>query len=266
VGKVKDSGKKCLCKSCGCDLPRRPQEYRKGDCTKCFQAKKKRVADDLLKRPCKTCGKPIGTKDKRQIACSKDCGHKGRTLEKTVVECSVCGKSILRYMKSLEIRSKFACSAECQRVVAGRAGKDWVAGSAKAKKRWLASESKRRLACSEWIQAVSRKLVSVRALVIDTKGWEYRVALRINASRSRRRRKRIEPKHSRTIEQAIKKVRNERKLFELSDWEKKVGYRLSSHKARRALKANAQKQVEGVASRCNDQSKWVQVCFEWVGD
>jgi hypothetical protein len=118
------------------------------------------------------------------------------------------------------------------------------------------------------MRKIRKKLDGCKESKVDTQSWEYRIALRISAASGRETRKRICHKPSRTIEQALSKIRQRRKLFELSDWEKKIGYKLSSHKARRARKSNAQKQrqVEGFGNAFQDQGKWVQVCFEWMGD
>jgi hypothetical protein len=118
------------------------------------------------------------------------------------------------------------------------------------------------------MRKIGKKLKKCKQSQVDTNGWKYRVALRLNAAGGRKRRKRVGAKASSTVEQALRKIREKRKLFELSDWEKKIGWKLSSHKARRARKENEQKlrQVEGVSSRCQDKGKWVQVCFEWVAD
>ena len=249
----------------------------KGRCCKCWGDDKERnrlKAAAMLLRPCKVCGKAIGTNDKRQVVCSKECGHKGRTQEKVELSCCNCGKKVERYKSRLEFRSVFACSLECQRQYAlienhSTAGKtDWIKKSTEAKKRWKVIDSRKRRLCNPWMRKIRKKLDKCKELKVDTNSWKYRVALRLNAAVGRKRRKQVEAKASRTVEQALRKIREKRKLFELSDWEKKIGWKLSSHKARRARKENAQKhgQVEGVSSRCQDKGKWVQVCFEWVAD
>jgi hypothetical protein len=153
-------------------------------------------------------------------------------------------------------------------VVAGRAGKDWIASSEKAKKKWKASDSRKRRLCNPWMRKIRKKLNKCKESKVDTNSWKYRVALRLNAAVGRKRRKRVEASASRTVEQALRKIREKRKLFEIPNWEKKIGWKLSSHTARRARKQNAQKhrQVEGVSDRCQDKGKWVQVCFKWVAD
>ena len=96
----------------------------------------KQRGEALLARPCKVCGEHIGTKDTRQIVCSKECGYIGRRKEKIIVECGVCGKPVERYRDALLIRSVFACGDDCQRVLAGRAGNDHEKAARKAKDSW----------------------------------------------------------------------------------------------------------------------------------
>ena len=272
---VKDSRKSVACKTCGeKGRPSSFPAYRDGDCGACFRKRKEQSRTIAPAKPCKVCGKAIGTNDKRQVVCSKECGHKGRTQQKVELPCCNCGKKIERYKSRLEFRSVFACSLECQRQYAlienhSTAGKtDWIKKSAEAKKRWNVIDSRKRRLCNPWMRKIRKKLDKCKESKVDTKSWKYRVALRLNAAVGRKRRKQVEAKASRTVEQALRKIREKRKLFELSDWEKKIGWKLSSHKARRARKENAQKhgQVEGVSGRCQDKGKWVQVCFEWVAD
>jgi len=237
--------------------------------------KKQLLVSAVASRPCKVCGKAIGTGNKRQVVCSKECGHKGRIQEKVELSCCNCGKKVERYKSRLKFRSVFACSLECQRQYAleDNRGKphgeiDWLKKSAETRQRWKASQSRKRRLCNPWMRKIVEKISNCKRSQVDTKGWEYRVALRISSAIGRKRRRQIEAKASKTVEQALRKIRSKRKLFELSDWEKKIGWKLSSHKSRRARKGNAQKhrQVEGLPDRREDQGKWIQVRFEWVGD
>ncbi len=269
------SRKSASCKTCG--KKARPSsflKYRGGDCKACFQKRKDQERTDLLAKPCKVCGKAIGTNDKRQVVCSRNCAFQNLRKGRIEVKCCNCGKSVFRYEAALKIRSVFSCSLKCQRQYAlvenhSTASKvDWLSKSAKAKRNWKASDSKRRRLCNPWMRKIRSKLDKCKASKVDTEGWEYRIAVRLNAAIGRETRKQINPPHSRTIEQAIRKIRQKRKLFELSEWEKKIGWKLSSHKARRSRKRNAQKQrqVEGFGHPLQNQGKWIQVCFEWVGD
>ena len=165
--------KTCECGFTGYGVDQFPQGA-KGKCRGCWLrvlAKKKQDLNDLRNRPCKTCGKPIGTNDKRQVVCSRDCGHKGRTKEKVELPCCNCGKKVERYKSQLEFRSVFACSAECQRVMAGRAGKDWIASSHKAKERWKRHWSNERRKSNKWIAYLAK---ARPALMSEKTGWERR--------------------------------------------------------------------------------------------
>jgi len=136
----------------------------KGRCCKCWGDDKERnklKAAAMLLRPCKVCGKAIGKNDKRQVVCSKECGHKGRTQEKVELSCCNCGKKVERYKSRLEFRSVFACSLECQRQYAlednrGKRQSDWLKRSAEAKQKWKRARSRERRKRNKWI-AASRK-------------------------------------------------------------------------------------------------------------
>lgn len=274
MAKHKDSKETWLCKSCGCNLLRRPQEYRKGDCGKCFQAKKKQAASDLLLRPCKTCGKPIGSKDKRQVVCSKRCGHDGRSQGKVLIECAVCGKQVERYARQASKFKVACCSLECQRQHAlnenhsSKTRKDWSKSQVKARKDWRIKQQRERQGKNTWFVAAKKSLKKVLGRHLpDFDSWEYRVGLRIATHKGRSSSKPVTPKHSRTIEQALRKVRARRKQFERSDWHKSVATKLSSHKSRRRAKhERSRKNIESVASGRQDSSQWSQVCFEWMGN
>lgn len=250
----------------------------KGKCHRCWkqvQEAKKKEAAALPSRLCKTCGRPIGTKDRRQVVCSKDCASQRLKKKKAVVACCICGKMVERYRKALETRDKFACSNRCQKVWAGLRGagrlarvgsREWQSAQDKARKKWYRNQSRRRRERNVWFVAVSKK--PKRQHSPDCQSWEYRVALRLGSSTGRTRRKKIVFKHSRTVEQALTRLRNRRKYFELTDWQKKVGFKLSSHKARRSRKGEAKRKqdVKGFAGGRQDSEGWSQVCFEWVGD
>lgn len=91
----------------------------------------------LKARPCKHCGKPIGTIDKRQVVCSKECGFRSRTLQRVTVQCVVCCKPVIRTASHAKQFKAACCSDECQQIWAGRCGKGKKTGMArKARKRW----------------------------------------------------------------------------------------------------------------------------------
>lgn len=124
--------------------------YHKGLCRDCVTSNRKNASDNLLQRPCKVCGKPMRSKDKRQVTCSLECGHAGRIKPTVELGCSVCGKTVTRYASALEKRDQFACSPECQRVIAGRAGKDLKKASERAKTKWYRGRSLQRRRANKW--------------------------------------------------------------------------------------------------------------------
>ena len=247
----------------------------KGRCCKCWGDDKERnklKAAAMLLRPCKVCGKAIGTNDKRQVVCSKECGHKGRTQEKVELSCCNCGKKVERYKSRLKFRSVFACSLECQRQYAlvenhSTASKvDWLKKSAEAKERWKKAKSRERRLKNELFAGVAKRLRKVRPLVVDTESWEYRVGTRLSAAVGRKQRRKNVFRQSNSIESAISKLDRRRAWWLMDPWEKKVSFKLSSHSARRSRKDAIRQAVESSPGVCEDSRKWVQVCFEWMGD
>lgn len=113
------------------------------------QIARQKLHAELKNRPCKTCGKPIGKIDKRQVVCSTQCGHAGRSLGKLVVPCNFCGKLVERYKRQYDKFGVASCSLECQRRWAldenrGRKAVDWEVRSKKAKEVWKASSARQR--------------------------------------------------------------------------------------------------------------------------
>ena len=95
-----------------------------------------------LHRCCKTCGKCMSSLDARKVTCSVECGFKGRRQEKVAVECVVCCESVQRYKKSVELRSMFCCSKQCQKqwaLITNHSSKKCVSNSAKM--RWMQSHA-----------------------------------------------------------------------------------------------------------------------------
>ena len=105
-----------------------------------------------LKRCCATCGKCMNSIIGRAKYCSQRCGFDAKkTAKKTAekhklveVNCAVCQVPLERRESDLSIRSQFACSPRCQRVIAGWAGRDRVKASLKAKERWRKNNTKKR--------------------------------------------------------------------------------------------------------------------------
>lgn len=101
-------------------------------------------------KQCKTCGIQFETPDKRQLVCSRECGHKGRSKGKKIYRCCVCDKQVDRYVRQQEKQKFVACSVACQKVIAGRAGKDTVRASIHAKTRWYKKRSAERRSANKW--------------------------------------------------------------------------------------------------------------------
>lgn len=129
-----------------------------------------------LNRCCKTCGKCMNSLDARKIVCSAECGHKGRSKGKAFYECAVCGKHVERYVRSQEKQSHVACSRPCQKVIAGRAGKDIVSASLKAKGAWHRNESARRRKANQWVQACDKEALSLVNANSSQTVWERKCA------------------------------------------------------------------------------------------
>jgi hypothetical protein len=137
----------------------------RGRCCKCWGDDKERnklKAAAMLLRPCKVCGKAIGTNDKRQVVCSRNCAFQNLRKGRIEVKCCNCGKSVFRYEAALKIRSVFSCSLKCQRQYAlvknhSTASKvDWLSKSADAKARWRRLHSKNRLRKNKWIFVIRK--------------------------------------------------------------------------------------------------------------
>jgi len=228
--------------------------------------------DNKKLNACKFCGKVIpGSYErnpKAKVYCDKSCRDKKTASNKMAVECCVCGKPIERYRNALNVRDKFACSATCQRVVAGRAGKDWASRSKEARKRWVCRDRKARKERNPWWKVVGKKIDKAKCVKYDCSSWEYRVALRLECSTARKSRKFIQSRPSGSVLKALARIEYKRAYWRLDDWHKKAGYKLSSHKARRSRKSGPfnETTVEGWASGSQDQGKWQQMCFEWLGD
>lgn len=234
------------------------------------------------KSPCKVCGKLIHNSNGR-VTCSPECSkiHSQRSkVEKRIeVECCACGVSVTRYKNALKNQERFCCSIDCQRHFAlvenrSTAGKiDWVERSKRAKELFKRRSTRKRRMKNEWFVAISRLLSKSSNKPCDFESWEYRVRSRFSASNGRVTRRKNNYACSSSVEQALAKIIQRRKYFELSEWEKKIGFKLSSHKARRSRK-NANKQTrtsfekahEGVCYVEKDRKQRMQMCFEWLAN
>lgn len=284
---------KCMCWNCSSLVPKtKNRKYKtcdcgfvgygtasfpsnaKGKCHQCWkqlQKDKKGKSEALLLRPCKVCGKAIGSNDHRKVVCSRACAFQNLRKDRIEVKCCNCGKPVFRYPHALKVRSVFSCSFECQRQYALFENRssgviDWIKKSAEAKQKWKRASSRERRLKDKLFAAVAKKLCKVRPLVIDTDSWEYRVGSRLAASVGRRNQKRVCSRQSNGIESAISRLDRRRAWWGMDPWEKKVSFKLSSHSQRRGRKNAIRKAVKGGSGVREDSRKWVQVCFEWMGD
>lgn len=153
---AKDSRKSAACKTCGeKGRPSSFPEYRGGDCGACFRKRKEQENRELLAKPCKVCGKEIGSKDKRQVVCSRACAFRNLRKDRIEVKCCNCGKSVFRYPHALKVRSVFSCSLECQRQYAlvenhSSGIIDRLGKSAEAKQKWKRASSRDRGNQNRW--------------------------------------------------------------------------------------------------------------------
>lgn len=129
-------------------------EKLKQGCGRCYRRRNwdtKEAKEQLKNRPCISCGKPLNSTDIKKVACSKECGHAGRSAGKIIVACNVCGKLVERYKRQFDKYGVASCSLECQRQWALNerhssqfAEVDWHRKSIKAKRRWKARDTRNR--------------------------------------------------------------------------------------------------------------------------
>jgi len=153
-------------------------EFQNTTCKECKSVRRDSKRNELLSRQCRVCGKAIGTTDKRQVVCTFECGHKGRKRERAVFECSVCGNAVTRYADHLDTFNAVACSHECQKVIAGRAGKDHekaaVKAAEKTRRKWYKERSKSRKAANEWIRTCGEQANKLNSSNAELDEWQVR--------------------------------------------------------------------------------------------
>ena len=209
-----------ICDKCCVLMSNQLFDWGKSTCKACRKTEKR--SQQTPKRNCKTCGCDFVSKDKRQVVCSKECGHKGRVKGKVTCFCSVCGKQAERYAQQLARYKFVACSVACQKVIAGRAGKDVVKASMRAKKRWCKKRSAERRAANHWVKLCDSQLAQLNQVLQAGQVWERRCHAAIVSLR-----KRTKPecgKSSRVIEtweDAIQKAYSEKRSCPQSIWGKK---------------------------------------------
>ena len=176
------SHKNRVYKTCGCGfvgygLKQFPSNA-KGKCKKCWRAlqdAKRKASIQLSTRPCKICGRPLKTSDKRKVVCSVECGYESMRKPKVCVDCCICGKQIKRYQSQVAKRDNFCCSLECQRkhsLVENRGApeKDWRKHSTEARKKWKKQQSGRRAQANKWWQACVKN--NSKFFVSSLLGWQ----------------------------------------------------------------------------------------------
>ncbi len=154
------------CSSCGkTGKAGKEFHWNKCDCKECG-LKRRQVGREALKnRPCKVCGKPLNTMDKRQVVCSKECGHKGRSRTTKIMSCVICGNPLRRY----DTTTNAACSITCQRTWAASQqhmdGQDrrWKQHVSQVKQRWYRDRSQERRNANQWVQICVTQRNSVSA-------------------------------------------------------------------------------------------------------
>ena len=93
----------------------------------------------LRARPCRDCGRPVNTLDKRQVKCGLRCPAFEAGNKLVDVACCVCKKVVKKL--SSQVRQFNCCSLKCQRVWAGKCGADWSSKSKEARVRFRRQSS-----------------------------------------------------------------------------------------------------------------------------
>jgi predicted nucleic acid-binding Zn ribbon protein len=181
TGRPKKAKKCDVCNVSGYGL--KFMQFRKTTCVSCDKRKRDLARNALLNRPCKVCGEPIGTTEKRQVVCSLECGHNGRKKQRAVFKCTVCGNAVTRYANHLERYNSVACSKKCQKVLAGKAGKDHGRASEKAKTKWHKERTKSRKAANEWHRRISSWINQTHKHV--PKSWDNKLAAMVGGNKHR---------------------------------------------------------------------------------
>lgn len=169
----------CVCDDCCVLMSNQLFDWGKSTCKACRRTQKR--IQQTLKRKCKTCECDFVSKDKRQIVCSKECGHKGRKRERSVFKCSVCGNAVTRYADHLESYSSVACSARCQKVIAAKAGAsiskaniDYEKRSKEARAKWHKTRSNTRRTKNEWVRTCGKQASKIKHSNAELSEWQVR--------------------------------------------------------------------------------------------
>lgn len=232
-----------VCDNCCVRISNQLFDWGKSTCKACRRTQKRTL--QTPKRKCKTCGCDFVSKDKRQVVCSRECGHKGRSKGKVKYSCCVCGKQVDRYVRQQEKQAFVACGAACQKVIAGRAGKDNVRASIRAKTRWYKKRSAERRAANKWWKLCCSGFMTNKTQEDE---WRRRCANAVTCMAMRAEPKETQLKDSKcdswecSIKQQTARLRCEKKQSRLSPWKRKVLNAISSLAKRQRRRAKKQMQ------------------------
>ena len=203
---------------------------------------------ERLERRCKTCGKCMNSLDVRQLVCCRACGHKGRSKGKATYSCHVCGKQVDRYVRQQQRQKFVACSTACQKVIAGRAGKDLLKASLRAKKRWRKRRSTERRAANHWVRLCDSQLAKIKNSTQLEDAWEKRCNSAVVGLQRRAIAKPVSIREEEcnswkcSIQQQIVSSRQQKKQALLMPWDRKVLNAVSSLAKRRRNRFEKQTQ------------------------
>lgn len=191
-------------------------------------------------KQCKTCGINFKTADKRQVVCSRECGHRGRRKNRVSVTCGVCGKIVERYEAETLKRTSFACGKQCQVRMAARAGKDIVKASLRAKRKWYTKRSAERRKANGWVRLCSCQLEKLNSGLKAEDVWKRRCqAAMVSLGKRAKAGCGKKQREISTWGDAIEKAYSEKRTCSQSKWSKKCSSIVLNLK-RRQLKRQQQ--------------------------
>lgn len=229
--------------------------------------------------PCKQCGVAIiGSEKKPGLGCKRYCSvacrHKTAAEKRTEVQCCVCGKAIIRAAWDLAKRDRFCCGLACQRQLSmvdnhssNCRDKDWLTASQNAKVKYKQQQSNKR--AIQFCRDVRRALANLANRTgarTPEKTWESAILQRIIAGRGRVRHRQMRvSRASGGVYKALARIAQRRRYHELSEWEKRIGNKLSNSTKRRRRK-HENKRIKSERDTPAIDATWVQVCFDWMAD
>lgn len=217
--------------------------WNKPHCKECGIKQRQEARQALENRPCNVCGKSLKTRDKRQIVCSAECGHKGRRRATKTIPCIICAQTLKRY----ETTTTAACSKRCQRIWAAKQCNNKKhqrrnpnaeqRRSEKAKQRWYIKRSRERRNVNQWFRLCVRE--SGRPSLSQQSEWERRCANAVVCLSSRcnpvpkRAREDVCKKWNSLINTQVTRLKAVTKQGSWNPWERKVLNAISSLAKRR---------------------------------